>query len=283
LIVVRRFDGKVVLITGVARGQGRSHAVKFAQEGASIAGLDIAEAIPTVTYEGATPDDLAETLRLIDQAGGKSIIVQADVRDQSAVDKLVQDALRTFGRIDIVLPQAGITTLGPLWELSEQHWEEMIGINLTGVWRTLRAAIPPMIERKVGGSIVMTGSIAGLAGMPNAAHYAATKHGVNGIVKSLANELAPHRIRVNSVNPTNVATPMILDPAVYRFFRPDLDNPSKEDAMAAFGSYLLLDQPWVEAEEVSNAVLWLCSEEARSITGVQLPIDAGTLVKWPGM
>jgi NAD(P)-dependent dehydrogenase (short-subunit alcohol dehydrogenase family) len=129
----------------------------------------------------------------------------------------------------------------------------------------------------------MTGSIAGLAGMPNAAHYAATKHGVNGIVKSLANELAPHRIRVNSVNPTNVATPMILDPAVYRFFRPDLDNPSKEDAMAAFGSYLLLDQPWVEAEEVSNAVLWLCSEEARSITGVQLPVDAGTLVKWPGM
>ena len=278
-----RFDGKVVLITGVARGQGRSHAVKFAQEGAWIAGLDIAQAIPTVAYQGATADDLAETQRLIDQAGGKSIIVQGDVRNQSAVDKLVQDALRTFGRIDIVLPQAGITSIGLLWELSEQHWDEMIGINLTGVWRTLRAAIPPMIERNAGGSIVMTGSIAGLMGLPNAGHYTATKHGINGMVKSLANELAPHRIRVNSVNPTNVATPMILDPAMYRFFRPDLENPAKEDAVPAFKSMILLDQPWVEAEEVSNAVLWLCSEEARSVTGVQLPIDAGTLVKWPGM
>ena len=279
---MRRFDGKVVLITGVARGQGRSHAVRFAQEGASIVGLDIAQAIPTVAYAGATPDDLAETQRLIDQAGGKSIIVQGDVRDQSAVDNLVQDALTTFGRIDIVLPQAGITSIGPLWELSEQHWDEMIGINLTGVWRTLRAAIPPMIERNAGGSIVMTGSIAGLMGLPNAGHYTATKHGVNGMVKSLANELAPHRIRVNSVNPTNVATPMILDPAMYRFFRPDLENPTKEDAVPAFKSPILLDQPWVEAEEVSDAVLWLCSEEARSITGVQLPVDAGTLVKWPG-
>ena len=281
--MVRRFDGKVVLITGVARGQGRSHAVRFAQEGASIVGLDIAQAIPTVAYEGATPDDLAETQRLIDQAGGKSIIVQGDVRDQSAVDKLVQDALTTFGHIDIVLPQAGITSIGLLWELSEQHWDEMIGINLTGVWHTLRAAIPPMIERNAGGSIVMTGSIAGLMGLPHAAHYTATKHGINGMVKSLANELAPHRIRVNSVNPTNVATPMILDPAMYRFFRPDLENPAKEDAVPAFKSMILLDQPWVEAEEVSNAVLWLCSEEARSVTGVQLPVDAGTLVKWPGM
>ena len=281
--MVRRFDGKVVLITGVARGQGRSHAVRFAQEGASIVGLDIAQAIPTVAYEGATPDDLAETQRLIEQAGGKSVILQGDVRDQSAVDKLVQDALTTFGHIDIVLPQAGITSIGLLWELSEQHWDEMIGINLTGVWRTLRAAIPPMIERNAGGSIVMTGSIAGLMGLPHAAHYTATKHGINGMVKSLANELAPHRIRVNSVNPTNVATPMILDPAVYRFFRPDLENPGKEDAMAPFKSFILLDQPWVEAEEVSDAVLWLCSEEARSVTGVQLPIDAGTLVKWPGM
>lgn len=128
----------------------------------------------------------------------------------------------------------------------------------------------------------MTSSIAGLMGMPNAGHYAATKHGVNGMVKSLANELAPHRIRVNSVNPTNVATKMILDDAVYKVFRPDLEKPTMDDAREAFGSYLLLDKPWIEPEEVSNAVLWLCSDEARSITGVQLPIDAGTLVKWPG-
>jgi (+)-trans-carveol dehydrogenase len=280
--VAGRFEGKVVFITGVARGQGRSHALRFAQEGAAIVGLDVAATIPTVAYAGATPDDLAETSRLLDEAGAKSIIVQGDVRDQAALDQLVADALAMFGQIDIVLPQAGITTLGPLWELSDEHWRNMIDINLTGVWRTLRATIPAMIERQAGGSIVMTSSIAGLMGMPNAAHYSATKHGVNGIVKSLANELAPHRIRVNSVNPTNVATPMILDPAVYQFFRPDLEQPTQEEAKPAFGSYLLLDQPWVEAEEVTNAVLWLCSDEARSITGVQLPIDAGTLVKWPG-
>lgn len=277
-----RFDGRVVFITGVARGQGRSHAVKFAAEGATIVGLDVAESIPTVAYKGATPDDLDETAQLIEDTGAKSIIIQGDVRDQATINKLVSDALQAFGHIDIVVPQAGITTLAPFWELTDQQWDEMIGINLTGVWRTLRAAIPSMIERRAGGSIVMTGSIAGLMGMPNAAHYAATKHGINGIVKTLANELAPHRIRVNSVNPTNVATPMILDPAVYQFFRQDLDKPTMEDALPAFGSYLLLKQPWVESEEVSNAVLWLCSDEARSITGVQLPVDAGTTVKWPG-
>ncbi|MFG2730406.1 mycofactocin-coupled SDR family oxidoreductase [Streptomyces canus] len=277
-----RFDGKVVFITGVARGQGRSHALRFAQEGASIVGLDIAEAIPSVTYAAATADDLAETVDLLDRAGAKSIIVKGDVRDQAAIDELVERTLSTFGQIDVVLPQAGITTLAKFWELSDQQWDDMIGVNLTGVWRTLRATIPTMIEKNAGGSIVLTGSIAGLAGMPHAGHYAATKHGINGIVKTLANELAPHRIRVNSVNPTNVATKMILDDEVYKIFRPDLDKPTLEDARPAFGSYLLLDQPWVESDEVSSAVLWLCSGEARSITGVQLPIDAGTLVKWPG-
>jgi SDR family mycofactocin-dependent oxidoreductase len=281
-LVARRFEDKVVLVTGVARGQGRSHAVRFAREGASIVGLDLARPVPTAPYTGATPDDLAETRRLIDEAGAKSHLVEGDVRDQSAVDRLVEDALATFGHIDVVLPQAGITSIGLLWELSDQEWGEMIDINLTGVWRVLRAAIPPMIEAGAGGSIVMTGSTAGLIGLPHAGHYTATKHGVNGMVKTLANELAPHRIRVNSVNPTNVATPMILDPAVFRFFRPDLENPTVDDVKPAFGSFILLDQPWVEADDVSNAILWLCSEEARSITGVQLPVDAGTTVKWPG-
>jgi (+)-trans-carveol dehydrogenase len=277
-----RFDGKVVLITGVARGQGRSHAVRFAKEGASIVGLDLAGPVSTVAYRAATPGDLDETIGLIDQAGAKSIIVQGDVRDQAAIDDLVSQAIATFGGIDVVLPQAGITTLAPFWELGDDKWNDMIDINLTGVFRTLRSVIPHMIERGAGGSLILTGSIAGLRGMPNAGHYAATKHGVNGIVKTLANELAPHRIRVNSVNPTNVATPMILDEAVYKTFRPDLERPTVEDAKPAFGSYLLLDQPWVEADEVSSAVLWLASEEARSITGVELPVDAGTLAKWVG-
>jgi SDR family mycofactocin-dependent oxidoreductase len=229
-----RFENKVVFITGVARGQGRSHALRFAAEGAHIVGLDLAAPVSSVPYAPATAEDLKETTALLDAAGANSIIVQGDVRNQKAIDDLVDAALETFGGIDIVLPQAGITTLGSFWELSDQQWNEMIDINLTGVFRTLRATIPTIIDRGSGGSIVVTSSVAGLAGMPHAGHYAATKHGVDGIVKTLANELAPFGIRVNTVNPTNVGTKMILDDAVYKVFRPDVESPTLEDAVPAF-------------------------------------------------
>lgn len=277
-----RFAGKVVLITGVARGQGRSHAVRFAAEGARIAGLDVAGALATTHYPPSSREDLEETVRLVKDAGGDMIARQGDVRDSAAVRGLVDEALARFGHIDIVLPNAGITTLGPVWELTDEQWDEMVGINLTGVWRTLRVALPPMIERGEGGSVVLTGSIAGIIGMPGLAHYAATKHGVNGLMKSIANELAPYKIRVNSVNPTNVATPMILNEVTYQHFRPDVPGATQADAIPAFSSYNLLSTPWVEPRDVSDAVLWLCSDEARWITGVALPVDTGTTVKWPG-
>jgi SDR family mycofactocin-dependent oxidoreductase len=277
-----RFEGKVVLVTGAARGQGRSHAVRFAAEGARIAGLDVAGPLVTPHYPSSNREDLEETVRLVKEAGGDIIARQGDVRDPAAVRGLADEALTRFGHIDIVLPTAGITTLGPLWELTDEQWDEMVGINLTGVWQTLRAALPSMIKRGAGGSVVLTGSIAGIIGMPGLAHYAATKHGVNGLMKSIANELAPHKIRVNSVNPTNVATPMILNDATYRHFRPDIAGPTQADAIPAFSSYNLLDTPWVQPGDVSDAVLWLCSEEARWITGAALPVDTGTTVKWPG-
>jgi (+)-trans-carveol dehydrogenase len=207
---------------------------------------------------------------------------KSDVRDQYALDAAVAEGIKAFGGIDVVLPTAGVTSMGVLWELTDEQWDDMIGINLTGVWRTLRAALPSMVQRGAGGSVVLTGSIAGIIGMPYLAHYAATKHAVNGLVKSLANELAPHRIRVNSVNPTNVATPMILNDATYQHFRPDVAGATQADAIPAFSSYNLLDTPWVEPADVTNAVLWLCSDEARYVTGVALPIDTGTVVKWPG-
>jgi (+)-trans-carveol dehydrogenase len=277
-----RFEGKVVFISGLARGQGRSHAVRFAQEGADIVGLDIAESLPTVHYPGATGDDLAETVAMVENHGSRIIARAGDVRDQEAIDGLVKAARAEFGGIDIVLPQAGITSIGAVWELSDQQWDEVIGINLTGVWRVLRATIPTLIEQGRGGSIVLTGSIAGLIGMPYLAHYSASKHGVNALVKSVANELAPHSIRVNSVNPTNVRTPMIINSATFQHFRPDVPGATEDDAISAFSSYNLLATPWIEPEDVSNAILWLCSHEARYLTGVQLPVDTGTVVKWPG-
>ncbi|MEB3371730.1 mycofactocin-coupled SDR family oxidoreductase [Saccharopolyspora mangrovi] len=279
---MKRFEGKVVFVTGVARGQARQHAVRFAREGAHIVGLDLADDISTVHYPSASRADLDETARLIETEGGKHVLHQGDVRDQAAIDKAVQDGLERFGRIDIVLPMAGITSLGALWELSDEQWNEMIGINLTGVWRTLRATIPHVIAGESGGSIVLTGSIAGLMGMPYLGHYTASKHGINGIMRSLANELAPHAIRVNSVNPTNVATPMIHNDATYQHFCPDVHGATQQDAIPVFQSYNLLQTPWIEPDDVSNAVLWLCSEEARYLTGVALPVDTGTTVKWPG-
>jgi (+)-trans-carveol dehydrogenase len=277
-----RFEGKTVFVTGVARGQGRNHAIRFAEEGARVVGVDIAAQINTTHYPGATVEDLEQTRELLKQTGAEFRLHQGDVRSLAELNAAVADGLESFGAIDIVLPTAGITSLAALWELSEEQWDEMIAINLSGVWRTLRAALPSMVQRNANGSVVLTGSIAGIIGMPYLAHYAAAKHAINGIVKSLANELAPHNIRVNSVNPTNVATPMILNAATYQHFRPDVPGATQEDAVKAFSSYNLLDTPWVECDDVTNAVMWLCSDEARYLTGVALPIDTGTVVKWPG-
>lgn len=274
-----RLQNKVAFITGAARGQGRSHALRLAEEGADIIACDLAEQIPTVPYSGATEEDLAETVRLVEQMDRRIVAKKVDVRNQAGLDELVAEGVAEFGRLDIVLANAGIMSLAPTVEITDDVWNETIDINLTGVWRTCKASIPHMIKAGNGGSIVLTSSTAGFSGFGNLAHYVAAKHGVVGLMRTMANELAQHWIRVNTVHPTNVETDMIMNEPTYRLFAPEFEHPTKEDARPAFLNMNLLPIPWVEARDISNAILFLASDEARYITGVALPVDAGQLAK----
>lgn len=271
-----RVDGKVALITGAARGQGRSHAVRLAEEGADIIALDIAEQIAVVPYAMATPDDLAETARLVEKQGQRVVARQADVREQSALDAAVKEGVSELGPIGIVVANAGITQRGePFWEMPEEDWQAVLDVNLSGVWRTVKAAVPSMIEARRGGSVVLTSSAASIKPLQNLAAYVAAKHGLTGLMGTMALELGPHNIRVNTVNPTCVRTDMLLNDSVLRLFRPDLAAPSVEDLIDGLTSRNTLSIPWVEPIDVSNAVLWLASDESRYVTGVALPVDAG--------
>lgn len=272
-----RVSGKVAFISGAARGQGRSHALRLAEEGADIIAFDFMEDFGTVPYPESRQSDLDETVRLVEALDRRILARKVDVRDQSALDQFVADGIAEFGHIDIVLGNAGIISYDKTWEMSEEKWQDMIDINLTGVWKTCKAVIPSMIEAGRGGSIILTSSTAGVNGFGNIAHYVAAKHGVVGLAKSLANELAEYWIRVNTVLPTNVATDMILNQPAYNLFAPHIENPTKEDAAPAFTNMNLLPLPWVEARDISNAVLYLASDDARYVTGIQLPVDAGQL------
>ena len=274
-----RVDGKVALVTGAARGQGRSHALRLAEEGAEIVAVDLCGQIQSVEYRMATPDDLSETVRRIEDLDRRVVARQADVRELGTLEAAVQQGLSEFGHIDIVCANAGIFSTAPTWELSQQAWQDMIDVNLTGVFNTVRAVIPSMIERGQGGSLILTSSTAGIKGYANFSHYTAAKHGVVGLMRSLTNELAPHRIRVNTVHPTTVNTDMIQNDVLYRLFRPDLENPTREDFAVAAASLNALPIPWVEPIDISNAVLFLASDESRYVTGIQLPVDAGFLEK----
>jgi (+)-trans-carveol dehydrogenase len=274
-----RVAGKVAFITGAARGQGRSHAIRLAQEGADIIAVDLCAQIDTVPYGMATPADLEETVKAVEALDRRIVATQADVRDYGALNRPLGDGVAQLGRLDIVSANAGIFSMGTLAELTDQQWQDMIDVNLTGVWHAAKAAIPQLIEQGTGGSIVLTSSAAGLEGMPNIGHYVSAKHGVVGLMRTLALELAPHSIRVNSVHPTTVNTDMIQNQTTYRMFRPDLENPTAKDAEDAFTSINALPIPWVEPVDISNAVLFLASDEARYITGVTLPVDAGELTK----
>jgi (+)-trans-carveol dehydrogenase len=274
-----RVAGKVALITGAARGQGRSHALRLAQEGADIIALDICRQIETVPYPLSTPEDLEETARLVKELGQNVVTHEVDVRDGEALTAAVNDGVAQLGRLDIVIANAGILSVGASFELSEQAWSEVIDINLNGVWRTTKAAVPHLIAGGNGGSIVLTSSIAGLIGQPGIGHYVAAKHGVVGLMKTLALELAPLSIRVNSIHPTNVETGMIMNEATYRVFLPDDPHPTKEKFAVPAGEMNALPVPWIQPGDVSNAVLFLASDEACYITGVSLPIDAGAAIK----
>jgi SDR family mycofactocin-dependent oxidoreductase len=274
-----RVEGKVAFITGAARGQGRTHAAKLAEEGANIIAVDICAPVQSAPYEMASRDDLDETVRLVEEAGGKIVAKVADVRDLDALTAAVEEGVRQFGRLDIVLANAGVCTYGELSTMAVAKWQEMIDIDLTGVWMTVRASVKHMIDAGNGGAIVLTSSTAGLRNLNQIGHYVAAKHGVTGLAKAFANELAPHNIRVNSLHPTNCRTMMMTNSGVRKMFRPDLDDPSLEDAIEGFGTIHLLDTPWIEPEDVSNAILYLVSDDGRYVTGTQFAVDAGMLAK----
>jgi len=274
-------EGKVAFVTGAARGQGRAHALKLAGEGADIIALDIcADAYRTLNYGMSTRDDLEKTVLDVRALGRKAVLGVADVRDLSQVEAVVAEGLAELGRIDIVCANAGIGSWAVSWEMTAETWQEMIDVNLTGVFNTTRAALPSMVERGEGGSVVLTSSTAGIRGYENTAHYTAAKHGVIGLMKVLAQELGKHRIRVNAVCPTTVNTPLVINDATFQLFAPDKANPGPDDVRGAFeGLNVLPDVPWIEPGDVSEAVAWLCSDSAKFITGVALPVDAGNTVR----
>ena len=274
-----RVEGKVAFITGAARGQGRSHAVRLAQEGADIIAVDLCAQVGSVPYPMATPEDLANTVKEVEALDRRIVAAQADVRDYAGLKQALDDGVAQLGRLDIVCSNAGISSFGAAAELDETTWQDMIDINLTGMWHTCKAAIPHLVAGGRGGSIVITSSDAGLKAYQNLAHYVSAKHGVVGLMRTLALELAPHFIRVNSLHPSTVNTDMIQNEATYRLFRPDLQNPGPQDMAEAATAINALPIPWLEPVDISNAVLFLASDEARYITGVPLPVDAGFLVK----
>jgi (+)-trans-carveol dehydrogenase len=276
---VGRVEGKVAFITGAARGQGRSHAVRLAQEGADIVALDICTDVATVPFAGATEADLQETVKAVEALDRRIVAQQADVRDLAAVQRVVDEGLSQFGRIDIVCANAGIGSFGPALELTEEQWNTVVDVNLTGVWKTVKAAVPAMVERGEGGSVILTSSAAGLIAYPNLAHYTAAKHGVTGLMRVLAVELAPHMIRVNSVHPTTVDTPMVANPATYELFTGQ-QGLGREEAAEPMKALNALPIPWVEAVDISNAVLYLASDEARYVTGTTMVVDAGALAPY---
>lgn len=269
-----KFDGKVVLITGGARGQGRSHAVRFAQEGADVAICDIAGQLDTVPYAMAREPDLAETVKLVEELDRRCVAVRADVRDLGQVQAFVEQARTELGRVDFLLANAGIFSFGRIAELDGPTWSEMIDTNLTGVFNSMRAVLPIMIEQG-SGRIVATSSMAGKAGGTNIGHYTATKWGVIGLVKSAALEVAANGITVNAICPTTVNTDMIRNDAAYKLFRPDLEQVSSEEAAAVFQTLNSIPVPWVEPVDISNAMVFLCSDEARYITGETIAVAAG--------
>ncbi|KRE22960.1 mycofactocin-coupled SDR family oxidoreductase [Agromyces sp. Soil535] len=274
-----RVDGKVAFITGAARGQGRSHAMRLAEEGADIIAIDICEPVPSNNIPPATEEDLAETVRQVEALDRRIVATKADVRDFDALKAAVDAGVAELGRLDIVAANAGIAGMpAQAVDLPEDHWSTMIDINLSGVWRTAKATIPHL-KAAGGGSIIITSSDAGLFAYPNLSHYVSAKHGLVGLMRTLALELAGDRIRVNSVHPTTVATEMVLNDTIYRLFRPDLENPTREDFASAAIAMNALPIPWVEPVDISNAVLWLASDESRYVTGVPLPVDAGAAVK----
>lgn len=277
-----QLEGKVALITGAARGQGRSHAVRLAQEGADIIGVDFVSGVESVEpfYELATDEDYAETVRQVEALDRRIVAARADVRDIDALSRAVEDGVAQLGRLDIVVANAGIFTFGDeTHRVSEQGWQDLMDINVTGVWHTYKAAAEHLIAAGAGGSVIIISSLAGFKGLANVAAYTTTKHAIVGLMKVLANELGPHGIRVNTIHPNSIDTPMVKNSATYRLFRPDLEDPQASDAEEAFAGLNPFGKAWIEPIHVSNAVAWLASDQSYYVSGGQIPVDGGAAIK----
>ena len=270
-----RVAGKVAFVTGAARGQGRAHAVRLAQEGADVIAVDLCQGIDSVGYHLASEADLKETARQVEALDRRVVTARADVRDPSALRAALDLGIGELGRLDVVVANAGILSAGATDELSEEAWRDMIDVNLNGVYYTARAAISHLRAGGDGGSIILTSSALGIRAMAYLPHYVAAKAGVIGLMRSMALELAPERIRVNTVNPSIVDSPMIHNPSTYTMFLPGAENPSREEAAEVFATLNPMPTPWIDSNDVSNAVLFLASDEARYITGLEMKIDAG--------
>jgi SDR family mycofactocin-dependent oxidoreductase len=281
---VGRVQGKVAFVTGAARGQGRSHAVRLAEEGADIIAIDRCKDFETVGYPMATPEDLEETAKLVEKTGRGIVTAQADVSDASQLREALERGLAEFGKVDIVVAQAGIA--GMKGQPPLQAWVDVINTNLIGTINAINVALPHLSE---GAAIVATGSTAALMDThnkpdpgndPGGMAYVHSKRALSTYVHDLATELAPRGIRANVVHPTNCNTDMLQSEPMYKSFRPDLEHPTQADAEPVFYVQQAMKVPWIEPVDISNAVLWLASDEARYVTGMQVRVDAGGYLKW---
>jgi SDR family mycofactocin-dependent oxidoreductase len=274
-----RLDGKVAFITGAARGQGRSHAIRMAEEGADIIAVDICEEMATVPYELGTWEELEESAREVENRDRRVVIAKADVRDRSSLQAAVDAGIAELGRLDTVVANAGIWSSSPFVEMSDEMYNEMIDVQMHGVYNTCKATIPFLLEQDEGGSIVIISSTAGLKGFLNQAHYNMAKHAVVGLMRTLANELAPKMIRANSIHPSSTFTKMINNPAIWEVFAPGVENPTEADFGDTFESLNLLPVRWAEPVDISHAVVYFASDESRYVTGVTHPVDSGFMAK----
>jgi len=275
----RQFTGKVAVITGGARGQGRSHAVELARQGADIALVDRCADLATVAYPLATPDDLAETARLVEAEGRRCVAATADVRDLGAMLAFVDGVVAVLGSADILVANAGVSTLGSIFDMDAAQWSETVDVNLTGVFNAMRAVAPHM-RRKRWGRIIGISSMMGRSANPLIPAYCSSKWGVIGLTKSVAHEMAHVGVTANVIAPGNVSTEMIHNDTLYRLMRPDLEQPTKDDVAGVMATLHVQPVPWLDPEEITAAVVFLCSEGARHITGTVIDVDAGASARF---
>ncbi len=274
-------EGRVAFVTGAARGQGRAHAVRLAGDGADIIAIDICAPISeTITYPLGTSEELAETVRAVEATGRKVLAREVDIRDLAALQQVVADGVEQFGRLDIVVANAGVLSWARIWEMSEEQWDTVIDVNLNGTWRTVRAAVPAMIEAGNGGSIIIVSSSAGLKATPGNAHYAASKHGLTSLTNSLALEAGEFGIRVNSIHPYSIDTPMVETdammalfakyPSYIHSFKPYPYRPANHEGKTDLSEFM-------SPQEVSDVVAWLAGDGSATISGSQIAVDRGTM------